>query len=235
MFFINHHEEVKNIDNDFNLRNDLGRIKNMIIQIENEKFSYYHLCKKYITFKNKYNLLFFLKFDIKKKLNNLNFILNIYFSYDNIICNKKECIKFLCNNNYHYNISKSNLIKILTYNDLDELIKNFPLKLQDINKCDDCEKLWDIESDIRYFEKDKKYDFSKCDSCKFNQFIRIKTLKSFENCSICLNKIFEDTLKITKCNHTFHKDCIETWLITNKKCPLCRTKLKDNIEPDFML
>ena len=42
-------------------------------------------------------------------------------------------------------------------------------------------------------------------------------------CSICLEKINDkcNNLKL-KCAHIFHNDCINTWLNTNNKCPLCR-------------
>ena len=235
MFFINPHDELKNIDNNFNLRNDIKHIKEMYVEINNEKYSYYHLCKKYIMFKNKNNLLFFLKFDIKKSLNCFEYYLNIYYLYDKLVCNQKDCIKYFCNDRHHYNISKSKLVKVLKFSILDKLIEIFPNKIQDITKCVECNNIWEIESNIRYFEKDKKYDFSKCDSCKFNDFIRKKTLKTFDKCSICLNEIYEDDLKTTKCNHNFHLECIETWLVSNRKCPLCREKLIDYIEPEFMI
>lgn len=47
--------------------------------------------------------------------------------------------------------------------------------------------------------------------------------KTEESCSICLMQfdVGDEILK-TKCEHGFHKMCIETWLKTNIKCPLCR-------------
>jgi len=42
-------------------------------------------------------------------------------------------------------------------------------------------------------------------------------------CPICQSKIEEGEKFITtKCAHTFHSDCIERWLRTNVKCPICR-------------
>ena len=48
-------------------------------------------------------------------------------------------------------------------------------------------------------------------------------------CSICLSNInlalvFGTT---TKCNHKFHKRCLNTWLSEHDNCPMCRTKLND--------
>lgn len=46
-------------------------------------------------------------------------------------------------------------------------------------------------------------------------------------CAVCLNE-FQDheTLRlIPKCDHVFHPDCIDMWLISNSTCPVCRTDL----------
>ena len=53
--------------------------------------------------------------------------------------------------------------------------------------------------------------------------------KNNESCSICIDEFKNDTdnkiiLKL-KCDHLFHKECLDPWLITNKSCPLCRIKL----------
>ena len=43
------------------------------------------------------------------------------------------------------------------------------------------------------------------------------------NCTICLEECSECVA--LKCNHTYHKDCIDKWFQTsgsNKSCPLCR-------------
>ena len=41
-----------------------------------------------------------------------------------------------------------------------------------------------------------------------------------EICPICLNSMDCDTIKI-KCNHVFHKSCLEQW---DKNCPMCRSE-----------
>lgn len=47
-------------------------------------------------------------------------------------------------------------------------------------------------------------------------------------CSICLNP-FHVGLKVkkTKCNHIFHKECINSWLEKNLTCPICRTVINE--------
>tara|TARA_B100000989_G_C19522358_1_gene464867 strand:+ start:497 stop:946 length:450 start_codon:yes stop_codon:yes gene_type:complete len=42
-------------------------------------------------------------------------------------------------------------------------------------------------------------------------------------CAICLNSIIKDIFQ-TKCNHTFHIDCIKKWYTTKSTCPSCRKK-----------
>jgi hypothetical protein len=47
-------------------------------------------------------------------------------------------------------------------------------------------------------------------------------------CCICLIEQSSTFVK-TKCNHIFHKECIDEWLKTNTTCPMCRRVL--NIFP----
>jgi hypothetical protein len=44
-------------------------------------------------------------------------------------------------------------------------------------------------------------------------------------CNICIEHIIDEDKYITKCNHIFHKECINKWLQLNNKCPYCRTEL----------
>ena len=45
-------------------------------------------------------------------------------------------------------------------------------------------------------------------------------------CAICLCD-FEDNraIYITKCNHVYHVECIETWFKKKYTCPLCKTPI----------
>lgn len=43
-------------------------------------------------------------------------------------------------------------------------------------------------------------------------------------CSICLNDI-EPPRYITKCQHTYCKNCLDTWMLVQLTCPICRQLL----------
>eukprot|EP01091_Cochliopodium_minus_P009957 TRINITY_DN2568_c0_g1_i2.p2 TRINITY_DN2568_c0_g1~~TRINITY_DN2568_c0_g1_i2.p2 ORF type:complete len:146 (-),score=27.89 TRINITY_DN2568_c0_g1_i2:6-443(-) len=41
-------------------------------------------------------------------------------------------------------------------------------------------------------------------------------------CSVCLCEFEKgDKIRTLNCNHFYHRDCIDKWLKTNSKCPLC--------------
>lgn len=51
--------------------------------------------------------------------------------------------------------------------------------------------------------------------------------QSVEQCVVCMDKFGkeEEVTRMTKCQHKFHRNCIETWLRGSDHCPLCRTKV----------
>lgn len=47
--------------------------------------------------------------------------------------------------------------------------------------------------------------------------------ENYDTCSICLSNFEEgEKIKILCCNHIFHSECIDSWLVFNRKCPLCK-------------
>ena len=50
------------------------------------------------------------------------------------------------------------------------------------------------------------------------------SLSSEEECSICYEEIVKNSV-ILKCNHLYHKECIDKWLLEHTTCPQCRYDL----------
>ncbi|KAF3322968.1 E3 ubiquitin-protein ligase RING1-like protein [Carex littledalei] len=64
--------------------------------------------------------------------------------------------------------------------------------------------------------------------------------KTEEECTICLEKIFDNenkeaVVKETPCGHIYHGECIDKWLEIHVSCPLCRYKMTpDNGEEEVL-
>lgn len=52
-----------------------------------------------------------------------------------------------------------------------------------------------------------------------------------EKCTICLCE-FEDGEDVRRlpCMHLFHVQCVDQWLTTNKRCPICRVDIEEQEE-----
>ncbi|KAL3752437.1 hypothetical protein ACJRO7_013140 [Eucalyptus globulus] len=59
------------------------------------------------------------------------------------------------------------------------------------------------------------------------RYKEIMGLKEPFDCAVCLCEFSEqDELRLLPlCSHAFHIDCIDTWLLSNSSCPLCRGSL----------
>ena len=56
------------------------------------------------------------------------------------------------------------------------------------------------------------------------------TSSTEESCSVCLGEymVGEEVRVLPKCNHMFHRGCIDHWLITRSPfCPICRNCVTD--------
>lgn len=54
-----------------------------------------------------------------------------------------------------------------------------------------------------------------------------------EVCPICLLEYEEgDEIRCLPCNHFFHKDCVDSWLVNNSSCPTCRQSICTNASDD---
>ena len=49
---------------------------------------------------------------------------------------------------------------------------------------------------------------------------------SGKNCTICLEDFsIGDHIRILPCNHIYHKDCIDEWIMKENNCPICRKEV----------
>ncbi|KAG9155886.1 hypothetical protein Leryth_004133 [Lithospermum erythrorhizon] len=50
-------------------------------------------------------------------------------------------------------------------------------------------------------------------------------------CVVCLDEINcgQRYRKLTKCNHCFHADCIDSWFESHQTCPLCRREIPQKL------
>jgi hypothetical protein len=47
-------------------------------------------------------------------------------------------------------------------------------------------------------------------------------------CCICMDKNSQEWIR-TKCNHCFHRECLNNWTNTNNTCPICRKILNNEL------
>ncbi|RWS29838.1 E3 ubiquitin-protein ligase Arkadia-like protein [Leptotrombidium deliense] len=54
---------------------------------------------------------------------------------------------------------------------------------------------------------------------------------NIEKCTICLCE-FEDNEEVRRlpCMHLFHVECVDQWLTTNKRCPICRVDIEEHLK-----
>ncbi|CAL0322582.1 unnamed protein product [Lupinus luteus] len=64
-------------------------------------------------------------------------------------------------------------------------------------------------------------------------FKRKREDHDYDECAVCLSVLEnEETVRLLpNCKHTFHIDCIDTWLASHSTCPICRTKAEPRLEP----
>lgn len=74
---------------------------------------------------------------------------------------------------------------------------------------------------------DSGLDQAFIDALPVFQYEEIVGLKEPFDCAVCLCEFsHKDKLRLLPmCSHAFHIDCIDTWLLSNSTCPLCRGTL----------
>nr|GEV03483.1 RING-H2 finger protein ATL46-like [Tanacetum cinerariifolium] len=75
--------------------------------------------------------------------------------------------------------------------------------------------------------QDSGLDQSSIDALPVFVYKELVGLKESLHCAVCLCEfIEEDNLRLLPvCSHAFHTYCIDTWLLSNSTCPLCRGNL----------
>ncbi|KAK7293317.1 hypothetical protein RJT34_16180 [Clitoria ternatea] len=81
---------------------------------------------------------------------------------------------------------------------------------------------------------DSGLDQAFIDALPVFHYKEIKGLKEPFDCAVCLCEFSEkDKLRLLPmCSHAFHISCIDTWLLSNSSCPLCRGTL---LTPGFSI
>ncbi|KAL2092880.1 hypothetical protein ACEWY4_012678 [Coilia grayii] len=58
-------------------------------------------------------------------------------------------------------------------------------------------------------------------------------LDTDEKCTICLSMLEDgEDVRRLPCMHLFHQACVDQWLVTSKKCPICRVDIETQLTPD---
>ena len=63
---------------------------------------------------------------------------------------------------------------------------------------------------------------------KFNEISTIFTVDINDKCPICMDKLKNTNLTITKCGHKFCHSCLDLHSCNDNKCPMCRTNMGTN-------
>lgn len=74
---------------------------------------------------------------------------------------------------------------------------------------------------------DSGLDQSTIDGLPVFTYKELLGFKEHHHCAVCLCEFTEhDSLRLLPvCSHAFHTHCIDTWLLSNSTCPLCRGSL----------
>ncbi|KAI4488773.1 hypothetical protein M0802_011283 [Mischocyttarus mexicanus] len=73
-----------------------------------------------------------------------------------------------------------------------------------------------------------------------HKYKRVKKVENSEDnvekCTICLSE-FEDCESVRRlpCLHLFHIDCVDQWLCTDKRCPICRVDIETFLQKEIFV
>lgn len=49
-------------------------------------------------------------------------------------------------------------------------------------------------------------------------------------CPICQDALTANAVRITHCNHTYHRNCLDSWFTMSVRCPVCRHDIRGGQE-----
>ena len=83
------------------------------------------------------------------------------------------------------------------------------------------------QDDTNYYNNCKSINNNLCKPIKIKENDHVLS----ENCLICMEEYKIKQLKriLPKCNHYFHKKCIDKWLKKKANCPICRDNTYNNV------
>lgn len=64
--------------------------------------------------------------------------------------------------------------------------------------------------------------------------IRVIPVSTGETCTICMTPMVTADMRnqqvSLRCNHSFHRDCIEQWFRQSPRCPMCRNDIREAVQ-----
>ena len=100
------------------------------------------------------------------------------------------------------------------------------------NKC--VKELLKYKDDVDIYKPDEGGQLPFMYACEYHRIDIVKWfLEEFkqnhkkiynEECGVCKEK--NTNVKLSKCNHNYHKNCIERWYYAKKSCAICRKEFK---------
>ena len=125
------------------------------------------------------------------------------------------------------------------------LIENKRQHLEEMNQNKKSRLTLKNKNDINNLEKEFKNNYEKYVEQYKNDYLKNKgiTKKQFDKlpkvkynkekysenyqCIICMEE-FEKNEKVTllPCDHIFHSNCIEQWLLKQRSCPFCKSEIR---------
>ncbi|GLJ39043.1 hypothetical protein SUGI_0795970 [Cryptomeria japonica] len=63
-------------------------------------------------------------------------------------------------------------------------------------------------------------------------YSKVRSVLDVAECPICLAEFAEGEILrvLPKCRHSYHKDCVDRWLVSHSSCPSCRHSLVQSTE-----